>query len=52
MILKQYNKIPFFYLTNNKLIFWACDYSDKTGEGNSRKFIKENFKKISLKLIL
>ncbi len=32
-------------MTNNKLIFWTCDYSDKTGEGNlARKFIKENFK--------
>ena len=33
-------------MTKNKLIFWACDYSEKTGEGNlARKFIKENFKK-------
>ena len=32
-------------MTKKKLTFWACDYSDKTGEGNlARKFIKENFK--------
>ena len=38
-------------MTNNKLIFWACDYSDKTGEGNlARKFIKENFKKKKIKI--
>ena len=38
-------------MTNNKLIFWACDYSDKTGEGNlARKFIKENFKKKFIKI--
>ena len=31
-------------MTNYKLIFWACDYSEKTGEGNlARKFIKENY---------
>ena len=38
-------------MTKNKLIFWACDYSDKTGEGNlARKFIKENFKKKKIKI--
>lgn len=38
-------------MTNNKLIFWACDYSEKTGEGNlARKFIKENFKKEKIKI--
>ena len=38
-------------MTDNKLIFWACDYSDKTGEGNlARKFIKENFKKKKIKI--
>jgi len=38
-------------LTDNKLIFWVCDYSDKTGEGNlARKFIKENFKKKKIKI--
>ena len=31
-------------MTNNKLIFWVCDYSEKTGEGNlARKFISENY---------
>ena len=38
-------------MTENKLIFWACDYSDKSGEGNlARKFIKENFKKKKIKI--
>ena len=38
-------------MTDNKLIFWVCDYSDKTGEGNlARKFIKENFKKKKIKI--
>ena len=38
-------------MTDNKLIFWVCDYSDKTGEGNlARKFIKENFKKKKVKI--
>ena len=38
-------------MTKNKIIFWACDYSDKTGEGNlARKFIKENFKKKKIKI--
>ena len=38
-------------MTDNKLIFWVCDYSDKTGEGNlARKFISENFKKKKVKI--
>ncbi len=38
-------------MTDNKLIFWVCDYSDKTGEGNlARKFISENFKKKKIKI--
>ena len=38
-------------MTDNKLIFWVCDYSDKTGEGNlARKFISENFKKEKIKI--
>ena len=38
-------------MTYNKLIFWVCDYSDKTGEGNlARKFIEENFKKKKVKV--
>ena len=38
-------------MIENKLIFWACDYSDKTGEGNlARKFIKENFKNKKIKI--
>ena len=38
-------------MTNNKLIFWVCDYSDKTGEGNlARKFIEENFKKKKIRI--
>ncbi len=38
-------------MIDNKLIFWVCDYSDKTGEGNlARKFIKENFKKKKVKI--
>ncbi len=39
------------YLTSNKLIFWACDYSEKSGEGNlARKFIKENYLKKKIKI--
>ena len=41
-------------MTKKKLIFWACDYSDKTGEGNlARKFIHQNYKekKIQIKTI-
>ena len=30
-------------MTNYKLIFWACDYSEKTGGNLARKFIKENY---------
>ena len=38
-------------MTKNKLIFWACDYSEKTGEGNlARKFIKENYQKRIIKI--
>ena len=38
-------------MTNTKLIFWACDYSEKTGEGNlARKFIKENYLKKKIKI--
>ena len=38
-------------MTDNKLIFWVCDYSNKTGEGNlARKFIKENFEKKKVKI--
>ena len=38
-------------MTDNKLIFWVCDYSDKTGEGNlARKFISKNFKKKKVKI--
>ena len=38
-------------MTNNKLIFWACDYSEKTGEGNlARKFIRENYLKKKIKI--
>ncbi len=41
-------------MTSDKLIFWACDYSGKTGEGNlARKFINENYqiKKIKIKTL-
>jgi len=41
-------------LTKKKITFWACDYSDKTGEGNlARKFIYQNYKgkKIQIKTI-
>ena len=41
-------------MTKKKLTFWACDYSDKTGEGNlARKFIHQNHKggKIQIKTI-
>ncbi len=38
-------------MTNNKIIFWACDYSEKTGEGNlARKFVKENYPKKKIKI--
>ena len=38
-------------MTKKKLIFWACDYSEKNGEGNlARKFIEENFKKKKYKI--
>ncbi len=38
-------------MTDNKLIIWVCDYSDKTGEGNlARKFIELNFKKKKIKI--
>ena len=38
-------------MTKNKLIFWVCDYSDKTGEGNlARKFIELNYKKKKIKI--
>ena len=38
-------------MINYKFIFWACDYSNKTGEGNlARKFIRENFKKKKIKI--
>ena len=33
-------------MTKKKITFWACDYSENSGEGNlARKFIKENYKK-------
>ena len=41
-------------MTKKKITFWACDYSDKTGEGNlARKFIFQNYKgkKIQIKTI-
>lgn len=38
-------------MNDYKIIFWACDYSDKTGEGNlARKFIRENFKNKKIKI--
>ncbi len=38
-------------MTDYKIIFWACDYSEQTGEGNlARKFIKENFNKKKIKI--
>ena len=38
-------------MTDNKLIFWVCDYSKKTGEGNlARKFIKECHKNKNIKI--
>ncbi len=38
-------------MTNNKLIFWVCDYSEKTGEGNlARKFISENYQIKKIKI--
>lgn len=38
-------------MTNNKIIFWACDYSEKTGEGNlARKFVNENYQKKRIKI--
>ena len=38
-------------MNKNKLIFWACDFSDKTGEGNlARKFVEEKFKKKNIKI--
>ena len=41
-------------MTKKKFTFWACDYSDKSGEGNlARKFIYQNYKgeKIQIKTI-
>lgn len=33
-------------MTKKKITFWACDYSENSGEGNlARKFIEENYKK-------
>lgn len=38
-------------MTKKKLTFWACDYSDKSGEGNlAKKFIKENYKDKRIKI--
>ena len=38
-------------MTDYKIIFWACDYSEQTGEGNlARKFIKVNYKKKKIKI--
>ena len=38
-------------MRDNKIIFWACDYSDQTGEGNlARKFIKEKYDKKKIKI--
>ncbi len=38
-------------MTKKKLTFWACDYSDKSGEGNlAKKFIKENYENKIIKI--
>ena len=38
-------------MTKKKLTFWACDYSNKSGEGNlAKKFINENYKNKTIKI--
>ncbi len=38
-------------MTKKKIVFWACDYSNKTGEGNlARKFIQDKFINIKVEI--
>ena len=38
-------------MTKKKIVFWACDYSNKTGEGNlARKFVKDEYSNKNIKI--